>query len=560
MARLSTPQPAIAAEADADRRARHFLTAERAFRLGALVTEQSHPATRGLGDTARNDLRSAVAMLQAVDRDLPPGLARALASPAYAALVDAITRAVRAGCRVFFTGCGATGRLSILLEAAWRKHFDTRGEHACAEQARSVMAGGDYALIRSVEGFEDFADFGRHQINQAGLAAGDVVIAMTEGGETPFVIGTAWAGLDAGASVFFVFNNPAEVLAAHVERSRQVIHEPGITKLDLTTGPMAVAGSTRMQATTIELAVVGSALEEAIARFSDQRATPAAVRCARFVALLDALEAPPARDAITELARAEAEVYGGGGRVTYFADDLLLDVLTDTTERSPTFSLPPFRRGDDSVSPVSWSFVKDPARDTAEAWRAMLGRPIRGLDWTAVDYRRMNAPDALIEKPPALGTATIERFMIGREPDPSRTDTHPNLAIMLDCPAPTPAGFDRNGTLRPGSDGLALPLVDSPLQLSRHLAVKLLLNTISTASMAALGRLRGNWMIHVSCSNKKLIDRGTRLLADQLGFSYDDACVELFRSINAIEKLPADVIRPSPVAHALKRVNEGGAG
>jgi N-acetylmuramic acid 6-phosphate (MurNAc-6-P) etherase len=62
----------------------------------------------------------------------------------------------------------------------------------------SVMAGGDFALIKSVEGFEDFPDFGRHQLREAGVQKGDVVVAITEGGETPFVIGTAWEGLDRG--------------------------------------------------------------------------------------------------------------------------------------------------------------------------------------------------------------------------------------------------------------------------------------------------------------------------------------------------------------------------
>ena len=52
------------------------------------------------------------------------------------------------------------------------------------------------------------------------------VFAITEGGETSFVIGTAWEGLDAGAKVFFVYNNPSELLCRHVKRSREVIEEP----------------------------------------------------------------------------------------------------------------------------------------------------------------------------------------------------------------------------------------------------------------------------------------------------------------------------------------------
>ena len=42
--------------------------------------------------------------------------------------------------------------------------------------------------------------------------AGDVVFAITEGGETSFVIGTAWEGVEAGAKVYFVYNNPDDIL------------------------------------------------------------------------------------------------------------------------------------------------------------------------------------------------------------------------------------------------------------------------------------------------------------------------------------------------------------
>ena len=126
------------------------------------------------------------------------------------------------------------------------------------------MAGGDYALIKSVEGFEDFAPFGRKQIADLGVAPGDVVFAITEGGETSFVIGTAWQGLEAGARIFFVYNNPDDVLRAHVRRSREVIDEPRIEKVNLTTGPMAITGSTRMQATSIELLAMLTVLEMAL--------------------------------------------------------------------------------------------------------------------------------------------------------------------------------------------------------------------------------------------------------------------------------------------------------
>ena len=78
--------------------------------------------------------------------------------------------------------------------------------------------------------------------------------------------------IEAGAHVFFVYNNPTDLLCEHVERSRDVLEDPRITNIDLFTGPMAIAGSTRMQATTAELLVVGSALEQALLYESCRRA------------------------------------------------------------------------------------------------------------------------------------------------------------------------------------------------------------------------------------------------------------------------------------------------
>jgi len=67
-----------------------------------------------------------------------------------------------------------------------------------------------------------------------------------------------------GAKVYFVYNNPDEVLREHVQRSREVIDEPRIEKINLTTGPMGITGSTRMQATTIQLCVLLTVLEMAL--------------------------------------------------------------------------------------------------------------------------------------------------------------------------------------------------------------------------------------------------------------------------------------------------------
>ncbi len=49
------------------------------------------------------------------------------AQDAFGRLVEAFREAMRTGRRIYFTGCGATGRLSILLEAAWRRFWREEG-------------------------------------------------------------------------------------------------------------------------------------------------------------------------------------------------------------------------------------------------------------------------------------------------------------------------------------------------------------------------------------------------------------------------------------------------
>ena len=54
-------------------------------------------------------------------------------------------------------------------------------------------------------------------------------------------------------------------------------------------------------------------------------------------------------------------------------------------------------------------------------------------------------------------------------------------------------------------------------------AQKMVLNMISTSLMIRLGRVKGNRMVKMQLTNAKLVDRGTRMLQDSLGLSYEEA-------------------------------------
>ena len=52
---------------------------------------------------------------------------------------------------------------------------------------------------------------------------------------------------------------------------------------------------------------------------------------------------------------------------------------------------------------------------------------------------------------------------------------------------------------------------------------KMICNMITTSVMIKMGRVKGNKMVNMQLTNAKLIDRGTRMVVDELGLSYDDA-------------------------------------
>lgn len=543
---------------DFERQADDFITNEQQFHLGFLPTEQSNPLTRSMESDFKVSTTAGVRTLQRADRPVLEMAKRIWKSAEFAKLVADGIATVENGGRIIFSGCGATGRLSILLESMWRQACaEVPGMSLRADAVESIMTGGDYALVRSVEFFEDYASFGRRQVAEAEFTARDMLVAITEGGETSSVLGTAAEALDRGGKVFLLFNNPAKLLCEHLERSRRIIEDARVCVLDLYCGPMALAGSTRMQATTSEQLIAGSALEKIFHHFAG---LPEVDHERGFETLLTELEANAA--AIADYIDFEAEVYTAGGRITYFADAFMLDIFTDTTERSPTFMLPPFKRGDDVVSPEPWAFVKNPLCNTAEVWRRNFRRAPRCLEWMPADYVEMGAARKIQDNPPHISAADFLAIEVGNAPCPGRWTTGHDAAVLVGFDtdpeletafAPFAKFASRRERLTIGEGGkISLSSRGGALDVMRHMAIKLVLNTVSTGTMVRMGRVSGNWMSWVDCTNKKLLDRGTRLLVELAGCDYRTACTALFAAMAEQRNSPAEKEKRSPVQLALQ--------
>ncbi len=575
-------------------KARDFIDNEKQFHLGFLPTEQSNPITATLEEDFERSTLAGVQCLQRGDRQIPITMRHVFASPQFRALVDSMVQTLTSHPspltshplpRIIFSGCGATGRLSILLESMWRDFFYRRAaelteeEMKLADRIASIMTGGDFALIRSVEFFEDYAEGGRRQAEALQVGEGDTFVAITEGGETSSVLGTLKYAAEHGAKCFLVFNNPADLLRAHLDRCREAIDNPKVTVLDIYCGSMSLAGSTRMQATSSEQLLGSCALEAALCRVLPRFAKEtAADYTVAFEKLLSGLESPAGRAGLVKAIEFEKGVYEKHGRITYLADKCMLDLFTDNTERSPTFMIPPLRSSREKNLAQSWSFVKNPLHPTVECWDEMMRRHPRCLEFTSEDARSLNMPQRFIDNPPLIKYSDLITYMIGNEPAPERIEGYARAAAVVLTVGDRPADFveaaDKLASAWPEridihignaprttnhesrtTFNVSFPIADSPLEIWKHLAVKLAFNCLSTGTMAALKRVAGNWMSWVDISNKKLIDRGIRLLVELGGVSYEDAAQILF---TAEEKLNAEDWtgreKPSAVQEALRLV------
>lgn len=560
------------------------------FQLHTLLTEQRHPKTWDLSQRLETDLAHGLRMLFSVDEDIVKRLQQLAAEPApIESLVTACEKAILDGRRIYVYGCGATGRLAKQMESAFWRPFWTRlkAEESTWPKLKPFlpadiedkligeMTGADRALISSLEGFEDLQLIGRLQLLDRGIKKGDVIICVTEGGETSSVIGTILAGFDqwkeVGSSdpaetrryLYFIYNNPDEKLLPF-GRSRRVLEEPGITKINLTTGPQAITGSTRMQATTIETFVIGHAIEEAVRRVLTRYlsrkemarlgfANPPSLsdRLRSFSAILEEVKAKI--PAIAELTALEARTYAAGSFSTYFAGRALITVFIDSTERSPTFRLFPL----DTVKEhrrKCWIQVWTPADNLESAWQAFLGRPFRGLKPAFYQKPFEEEIDDLYLRQAALESlkkaGDDQQFLYDFSFSPENTKRHGlkkgdlGVAILfspeeeqwtkVDSPFRRFADLvlqnqaylalivvsahpvDRSPEWFPmGSAArvwLRLSGENDPFGVNRHIGLKILLNAHSTAVMARLGRVIGNTMTNVSPSNLKLIGRATYLI------------------------------------------------
>lgn len=544
------------------------------FKLGGLVTESPNPITSGLAEACQKNLPNGLQMLQLADvACLQRLISSKEAMPKITRLAEEIHKVLEAGHVVFFEGCGATGRLSLTIEVLAREGLV---EDRYRDQVKGFMAGGDAALIRSIEQFEDRRDFGARQLQDLGFVDGDLCVAITEGGETTFVIAAVEEAVRLGPSKkhWFLYCNPDDVLCVAAERSKHVIENAAIEKINLTCGPMGITGSTRMQATTVQLLVAGLALQH----HSNPSVIPKVIEDFALVhGQLDYACLAPAT-------KAEAELYANKIFFSYRTDYFTCTVLTDTTERAPTFSLPSFENfsneSERTLAPTPVYLHLPGTRSAHEAWLRLLRREPRGIAWDACYGKTGNraiygydfSDHVVAKRRPLISDALAARSDNGAklEVDFALDDikgSHPHIRFQVPLASSLLGGGDRDDDDKTAAQEVKYVTVKIPVpqewvtrakfttrflgEREEHLhfaeplllnvLAKMVLNSHSTALMGINGRIRSNVMTYVRPSNKKLIDRAARYVtllfnelqqnfapADRKVVGYEEVVKEIF--------------------------------
>jgi N-acetylmuramic acid 6-phosphate etherase len=158
------------------------------------------------------------------------------ARPAIVRAALAMEERLRTGGRLVYAGAGTSGRLAVQDGAELLPTFSWPHDRLLL-----LMAGGEAAMVRAVEGAEDEPGQAAALVQRHGLGGNDVLIAVAASGTTPFTLACLREANRLGALTVGIANN----------RGTPILTEAECPVL-LETGPEPIAGSTRMNAGTAQ--------------------------------------------------------------------------------------------------------------------------------------------------------------------------------------------------------------------------------------------------------------------------------------------------------------------
>ncbi|OIN65976.1 N-acetylmuramic acid 6-phosphate etherase [Exiguobacterium sp. KRL4] len=203
--------------------------------LEKLATERRNEKTMRLDDMSVEDM---LTVMNAEDQTVAAVIQQEI--PVIKQVIDRVIQSFQAGGRLIYIGAGTSGRLGVLDAAECVPTFGVS-----PDMVVGLIAGGERALIKAVEGAEDSKTLAVEDLRALQLTANDTVIGIAASGRTPYVIGGLDYAREVGATTAALSCNKQAAISEHAD-----------FRIEVETGPEVLTGSTRLKAGTAQKLVL----------------------------------------------------------------------------------------------------------------------------------------------------------------------------------------------------------------------------------------------------------------------------------------------------------------
>lgn len=199
--------------------------------LDNLLTEARNPQTMELDSMTPLEI---VTAMNREDARVPESIRPQL--PNIARCVAWATEAIRSGGRLIYMGAGTSGRLGVLDAVECPPTFGVSPDVVVG-----LIAGGERAFVRAVEGAEDSRELGKADLEAIGLTPKDLVVGIAASGRTPYVLGGLAYANSLGCKTAAISCNPGSAVGKEARLA-----------IEVAPGPECLTGSTRLKAGTAQ--------------------------------------------------------------------------------------------------------------------------------------------------------------------------------------------------------------------------------------------------------------------------------------------------------------------
>ena len=199
--------------------------------LEGMTTERRNPRTMQLDTMSELEI---VTAMNDEDARVPLAIAKKL--PEIAQAARWAVEAFEQGGRLFYMGAGTSGRLGVLDAAECPPTFGVD-----PGMVVGLIAGGEKAFIKAVEGAEDSRELGRQDLESRQLTQKDFVIGIAASGRTPYVLGGLAYAKELGCRTAAIACNPGSAIGKAADLA-----------IEVEVGPEVLTGSTRLKSGTAQ--------------------------------------------------------------------------------------------------------------------------------------------------------------------------------------------------------------------------------------------------------------------------------------------------------------------